>query len=436
MDLSTYLTQLRRDFVLPVAELKEISIAFQHAMAAGLSGKPSCLKMLPSFIALPTGKEHGSVVAIDFGGTNVRVLDAELDGAGSIQVKQMKRFPLIDQVAGHNFLNEKAEASQLFGYIASKVAQLTRPGVSYSLGHTFSFPCEQLSINQARLLVWTKEIKTRGVEGQDVGALLDTALAGAGLPGIKSDAIINDTVGTLLAAAYSKKDVDVASICGTGHNTCYLEPVHPATGAPMIVNMESGNFDGVTQTRFDKTLDAGSDRPGQQILEKMVSGYYLGEIARIVFSDMSMSGLLPKSENLANRQTLRGIDLDHIIEDAGDLSRTQEVAKRCFLMDDLSLEQRRAMKEVLTRIAQRSARLVAATFQGAVLHVDPALKSPHFIAIGGSLFEKMPGYSAWLQQALDELNPTAIGRVSTMLAKDGSGIGAAIAAATAVTERI
>ncbi|MFA5262566.1 MAG: hypothetical protein WC378_01990 [Opitutaceae bacterium] len=434
MDLNTYLTQLRRDLVLSVEELERISVAFQGAMAAGLAGKPSSLKMLPSFIGLPTGKERGNVVAIDFGGTNVRVLDAELDGAGSIQVKRMIRFPLIDDKAGYNYLNEKADAGQLFGYIASKVAQLVRPGVDYSLGHTFSFPCQQLSINKARLLLWTKEIKTRGVEGQEIGALLDAALVHAGLPRVKSDAIINDTVGTLLAAAYSRKNVDVASICGTGHNTCYLEPAHPLTGGPMIVNMESGNFDIVPQTRFDKALDAGSEYPGQQVVEKMISGYYLGEIARLILSEMSEMGLLPKSENLAKHQILRGADLDRILEDTGDLSGTQDVANRCLLMDKLSLEQRMALQTVITLLAQRSARFVASTFQGTLLHVDPELEKPHFIAIDGSLYEKMPGYAAWLQQALDELNPGALGRVSTLLAKDGSGIGAAIAAATAAKE--
>lgn len=44
-------------------------------------------------------------------------------------------------------------------------------------------------------------------------------------------------------------------------------------------------------------------------------------------------------------------------------------------------------------------------------------------SLDGSLYEKMPGFAVWLQAALDELAP---GKLSTMLSKVGSGLGAAI----------
>ena len=43
----------------------------------------------------------------------------------------------------------------------------------------------------------------------------------------------------------------------------------------------------------------------------------------------------------------------------------------------------------------------------------------------------LAGYAEHLQHALDELLPGALGHVSTVLAKDGSGLGAAIAAVVA-----
>lgn len=426
MDLATYESQLCRDLTLPAEALTRMAQSFKEAMSAGLAGRTSSLKMLPSFLALPTGAEKGRVIAVDFGGTNVRVLEAELTGRGEVKIEQMRRFPLVDPAAGYDYMSGSADASHLFGFIAARVGEIARPGVDYPLGHTFSFPCEQTGVNKARLIVWTKEFKTRGVEGQDIGALFDAALARAGVGHVKGRAIINDTVGTLLAAAYLKRDVDIASICGTGHNTCYLEPSFPATGKPMIVNMESGNFDQVPQTRFDIALDRASERPGAQKLEKMVSGYYLGEIVRHILADMATQGVLPKSAKLGQVLALKGMDLDHILSAKGELHRVSEVAQRCLGLEDLSKVQLQAIQNMVQLVARRSARLVAATFFGTLLHTDAGLAREHTVAIDGSLYEKLPGYAGWLQEALDELAPK--GRVTTMLSKDGSGIGAAIAA--------
>jgi len=431
MELSTYLAQLKTEFVLDADALGRAARKFREAMEAGLHGAPSSLKMLPSFLALPKGTEKGRVIAIDFGGTNIRVIEAELDGAGHIEVLQMKRFPLIDAKAGYNHCNQDADAGQLFGFIAGKVAEIVRPELSYALGHTFSFPCKQTGINQAMLIHWTKEFRTRGVEGQDIGSLLDAALARVGLTKVRGAAIINDTVGTQLAAAYSQSHVDLASICGTGHNTCYLESKHPLTGAPMIVNMESGNFDGVPQTVHDQAVDRDSERPGMQRLEKMISGYYLGEVVCRVLADMVAKGLLPDSKLLPGRQLLKGMDLDAILSDSGELEQVARIATEVLGMARTPARaEREAIQVVVRLVARRSARLAAATYHGVLLRIDPALSGPHVVAIDGSLYEKMPGYAGWIQEALDELQGVK-GRVSTVLAKDGSGIGAAIAAATA-----
>ncbi len=431
MALSSYLSSLEKDLSLDVAVLQQIATAFEKAMVDGLAGKTSSLKMLPSFIGIPTGKEKGAVIAVDFGGSNVRVIDAQLDGASKVEIKQMKRFPLVDPKGAYNYVNQDARAEELFGFIAQEIGSFARPGVSYSLGHTFSFPCEQTGINQARLIHWTKEFKTQGVEGKDIALLLDTALAAKNVTNVKGTAVINDTVGTQLAAAYTHQNVDIASICGTGHNTCYLQPAHPLTGKPMIVNMESGNFDGAPQSRFDVALDQASDSPGSQRLEKMISGYYLGEVFRRILGDMSTLGLLPKADKLTQKHVLTGYNLDRILADMGELPETAAVLGECLGWTTLTLEQRKAVQTVMTLVARRSARLVASTFCGTIHFVDAGLTRSHAIAIDGSLYEKMPQYAVWLQAALDELLPQAAGRVTTLLAKDGSGIGAAIAAATA-----
>lgn len=49
------------------------------------------------------------------------------------------------------------------------------------LGFTFSFPCKQEGLASARLTGWTKGFKCSGVEGEDVGELLQAAMSRRGV---------------------------------------------------------------------------------------------------------------------------------------------------------------------------------------------------------------------------------------------------------------
>jgi len=68
---------------------------------------------------------------------------------------------------------------QLFDHIASCIAEfLDELGIKderFTLGFTFSFPCQQQGLASATLVKWTKGFKCSGVEGQDVVALLHDA---------------------------------------------------------------------------------------------------------------------------------------------------------------------------------------------------------------------------------------------------------------------
>jgi hexokinase len=435
MTVSEYARNAAGELELKPAELASAAKEFSRSMEEGLSGRPSCLKMLPSFISGPTGEERGEVMAVDFGGTNVRILRASLDGSGGIAVLGRERFPLRDPDRGVDYTSASTSAAELFGYIARKAAELAPEGRDYPLGHTFSFPCAQDGINSARLIHWTKEIKTSGVLDRDVNALLAEALSARNATRVRPVAVINDTVGTLLAAAYERRGVDIASICGTGHNSCYIEPAHPLTGRAMIVNMESGNFDGLRRTEWDIRLDESSDRPGAQRTEKMASGHYLGEVVLQVLSSMAGAGFIPASEALGRRGALGGADLDAVIADGEELAETARVARSSLGLDGLDRESLAAIRDIARAVGRRSARAVAATFSGALLRIDPKIAREHVIAIDGSLYERMPGYDAGIKEALHDILGQGSLRVSTVLAKDGSGIGAAIAAAIAAKER-
>lgn len=411
--------------------LQQVAARFEAAMRDGLAGRPSSLRMLPSYISRPTGAERGEAVAIDFGGTNVRILKVRL-ADGQTHFEKSSSFCLKDPKGAYDYTQEQTRAEELFDFIAGHVVDvLAGERSTLPLGHTFSFPCRQEGINRAVLIQWTKEIRTSGVEGRDVTPLLAEALERQGVRNVRPRAVINDTVGTLLAAAYKLRGVDLGSICGTGHNTCYLEPRHPLTGKPMIVNMEAGNFDGVHLTPFDREVNQSSSHPGAMILEKQVSGAYLGEVVLAALRTMVAERLLPAGNRSWNRGTLTGVHLAQVLEDGSDCDKTKSMAQTQLALTGLTNEQLQALRKLVENVTGRSARLVGATYAGILRYLDPGLEREHVVAIDGSLYAHMPGYSAGIRAGLEAVLGPGARAVTTRLIKDGSGIGAAIAAVVA-----
>lgn len=436
-NLLTKLHELALQLTITPEQIGVIADTFQKAMQNGLIGAPSSLKMLPSYLHKPSRKEIGTFLALDFGGTNVRVLLTELLGEGQFTVHARAGKPLKHNVEQYNYISKESTADHLFDFIAKQIASLVKPDMLYPLGHTFSFPIHQIGLNTGILIHWTKEIETTGVVGKDITALLRAALVRQGLDNVVPQAIINDTVGTLLASAYGNPFTDIGSICGTGHNTAYIEPNAPWTKEPMIINMESGNFDQLPFTAYDTLLDDQSEKPGRQRLEKMVSGHYIGELVRIIACSLFGDGLLANSDStreiLNTPYLLHGAHISLLLED--DSKESKAIA--CLLEDKLgilgsTLEDRQILKRIASLVSIRSARLVAATYIGILHHIDPNLTQNHTIAIDGSLYEKSPGYADTIQMTLDQGLDTK-SEITTTLTKDGSGIGAAIATAIAVT---
>ena len=405
-------------------QLKAFSESFHQIIIRSLQGENTSLKMLPSYLSVPDGREQGIYLAVDFGGTNIRIIKAELLGQGNFRILQKNSFPLRDKIKTYDFTKFDVSGAELFGFIAEQIEKMITPHDCYpSLGFTFSFPSRQTGINQAVLLKWTKEIETSGVVGQDVGELLARALEKTKLFPIKTAVIINDTVGTLLAGAYQDKNSDIASICGTGHNTCYLEPCAPLTGKPMIINLESGNFDLLPLNKYDRQLDLASHNPGEQLLEKITGGYYLGEHFRLITLDYikdfkTLSPYSVKTEDLV-------LLLADISPDLNDIKKWLSTKPG---LNGISLKERKTLQNIAASVISRSAQLIAATFAGILKHIDPCLNKEHTIAIDGSLYEHLPGYAEQLKETLALLLGERNNLVTIKLFKDGSGVGAAIAA--------
>jgi hexokinase len=437
-----FMGSLEKLFEVTKEDIEIIIRDFHSEMQKGLSGDNSSLKMIPAFVDRPRGSEKGTFIALDLGGTNVRVLAVELDGERRSTVLAESRFVIKKECM-------EATADLLFNFIADSVATFLADNnvdrtSCYDLAFTFSFPVEQTGIASGKLIQWTKGFTSRGVAGKDVIKLLDEALQRKGLTCLRVVALINDTVGTLVAKSYSDKHCDIGVVLGTGTNACYVEKVANMSawkGNPpmdtMIVNTEWGNFNRLRTNDYDDKLDIESQNPGYQFLEKMISGMYLGEIARNVINDLVCRTFLFKEAHLRNTFERRGsFETSDMSIIADDDSSNLEIVEDFLVsrgIEQSTLADRQRLQKVCEYVSKRAARMSAAAIAGVITWMDPDLARDHTVGIDGSLFEKYPGFDEAMREVFADLFDEHAKKIKLEMAKDGSGKGAAIIAAVATS---
>eukprot|EP00835_Amoeboradix_gromovi_P006163 NODE_676_length_5303_cov_0.411991.p1 type:complete len:439 gc:universal NODE_676_length_5303_cov_0.411991:1906-3222(+) len=421
--------------VLSTKQLKSVEESLINEMRMGLRMQGKGLKMLPSYLyGVPTGREKGTFLALDLGGTNFRVVRVDLLGSGKVKTDYLK-YTIPDELKVSN-------AVLLFDFIANSVKDfLGKHNIADpKLGFTFSFPCKQLNINKAVLLNWTKGFTANGVIGNDVVELLRQSFSRNNID-VDCVAVVNDTVGTLLAHAYESPNTKVAVILGTGTNAAYIEDcskmikddfICKSSKSKILVNIEWGAFDLLPFTSYDEELDADTPNKNQQRFEKMVSGMYLGEITRLVLIDLIKRNILfqGKSSDILNTphsfktrfMSVVESDKSPSLDDVKELMHSMQITE----MEAHDLE---IVKKVVEQVGTRSARLSGAVLSG-VLVQSQVLDSnqPVVVAVDGSLFELYPDYQKRIEAALTELLQEKAKLVKLELARDGSSVGAALGA--------
>jgi hexokinase len=264
-------------------------------------------------MSLPTGHETGTFLALDMGGTNLRVCEIVL-------VEKKSEFDILQSKYRIPEDLKTGNRDELWEYIVDCLQQFIeshygdKKREKLYLGFTFSYPATQDYIDHGVLQRWTKGFDVAGIEGENVVPMFEAALARKvryhhpfpgkiftseqGVP-IKLVALVNDTTGTLIASAYRDTAMKIGCIFGTGCNAVYMEDVgsipklaHMNLPADMLmaINCEWGAFDNEHQilprTPYDIILDKYCPRPNQQTFEKMTAGLYLGELLRLVLVDL------------------------------------------------------------------------------------------------------------------------------------------------------
>lgn len=350
-------------FELTTEELKKIADNLQKKIEEGMDKDGMEISCIPTHIIPGKDIKDGKVLALDWGGTNFRAAIVEFKNGKAKIIETLpkdKKYPLsAKETIGfdQNKLHEK-----MAGWI-SELKCLDKDVTR--IGYCFSYPAASRLNGDAILLRWTKNIDIPDMIEKTVGEPLLNYLnnykdINTTFTDIK---VINDTVACLFAGLNETGyDSYMGLIVGTGTNMACLIRLDKIgklknKGTESIpVNLESGNFCPPYLTVIDGLVDAMSNNKGHQRFEKAISGGYLGEIFKTVFTHEKI------------RYDFDGGALAQMINNPEDHSKKQVAVARW--------------------IYDRSAKLVAASLAGLVQVLtaqDPSVRKI-CLAADGSVF--------------------------------------------------
>ncbi|KAI0129578.1 hexokinase-1 [Xylariales sp. AK1849] len=446
--------------------------------------------MLPSFNhLLPSGEEQGHYLALDVGGSTLRVALVVLRGRKASgresEIVRMDSFKITPEI-------KKFEGMAFFDWMAVRINEVIKDDVAQKydseapipMGLAWSFPVEQTSLGGGLLLGMGKGfLATNGLMGQDLGEVLKFACKKQGL-NVELAAIVNDGSATLLSQAYTHAQTRFGLILGTGVNIAVHLPVSAfsrtkfgkrpeswfESASHVIVNTELGMYgqDILPVTRWDELLNASHPRPEFQPLEHLLSGFYLGEVVRLALVEAVettgvLGGVLPSS-----LEKPYSLDTETLSRVEADTTCKFETALPYFAathpstikptIADLSV-----IRSLASFVSRRSAALLAASVFslwelrheteaeyiqsipeatsrasfGAEAKVEKTLPRTK-VAFNGSVIERYPQYLPNCQRYMNDLVSRSEhpGAVDLVPALESSILGAAVALACVSEQKV
>lgn len=374
---------------------------FINEMKQGLSAAPGCLEMIPTFLYPEINVSKSKrIIVLDAGGTNLRIALMHYDENDIIVMENFQKFPMPGS-------KTPMSSNDFFEFFADKIRTISHE--SDTVGYCFSYPCEIRPDGDGKILRVTKELNVSDIEGKIIGQEINAILAKKGHKP-KRFVILNDTVATLLAGlsrdTRQQFSTHIGFILGTGTNCAYLEKNHnikkTSEASPDLlqgINIESGNFNKLVMSTFDTALDKTSTTPGKQILEKMISGAYLGPLSLIAIKEAARTGLFSgkTAAVIASLKTMETKDLNVFLDPTGNLPSEFE---------DFTASDSQRIREIIQAILERAAVLSAVNICGAAVkasHFDHSGENSLSLTADGTTFYRLFGLKSRVEYYLDTL---------------------------------
>lgn len=403
---------------------------FLKEMDDGLTSKGSSLSMIPTYISdksvLVPGKK---LIVIDAGGTNLRTCLVSFNEDLKPEISNFKKVPMPG-------VKHEVSAKEFFSVFADQVESIIDS--SDYIGFCFSYAATISSDNDGTPIIFSKEIKAPEVIGMKVGATLLAELSSRGYD-VKNKrvAVLNDTVATLLAgkaAASKDKQYDgyVGFILGTGTNTAYLENNDNIKTLPelesgnQVINVESGSLN-IKQGKMDDLFNSTTKDPNQYILEKMISGAYLGPLSNVVINKAIEENILSKefATKFEEFGPVNTTEMSHYLE--MPFNEDYKLVK-CVKNNENDAEN---LWYILESLIERAGKLTAINLAAAVIKTEFGKNPLHPVCINadGTTFYKTEYLEKYTNYYLEELLVKKYHRYYETVCIDNSPtIGAAIAA--------
>ena len=354
------------------------------------------LMMLNTYVFCKNFFKKGEYLALDIGGTNVRVSLYEVNS--KVTLKDMRKFALRGD--GFDYTTSEYSLRDVFEMVADEIEEIIEPGKKYLLGHTFSFAIDSKSKNSAKTLSFSKGFAWHDAIGVDVNECLKTVLDERGL-NVEPKAILNDTTATLLAGFLEDRNTNIACILGTGHNMCFINSDGEA------INTECGGFNSpaISLTEYDEKFLNEIPNERACLLEALVGGKNAAKLVKVIIDSLVEEGFIKQIDEITPVMMSQSIE--------GEI-------------DMLDMWQNYALREVSKVVYYRAAHLIACELV-AVFRYLGITEGHYTIAFDGTVYEKTPYFQFCLSEELERLLGDI--RVSQILVKDGSSVGAVIACA-------
>lgn len=357
-------------------------------MECGLRGDSSSMPMIPTRLyidgSLPLDK---SVVVIDAGGTNFRTALVRFEAQGA-RVERLTK-------AGMPGIGAPASWEEFIRFTADRIAPL----MAYAdvIGYCFSYTADITPELDGIVGRIDKEVVIKDSSGKRVCADLLKELERRGICG-KRAVLLNDTAAVLLGGSASleteKYSALIGQVSGTGTNTCCdidALRITKLTGlAPgrMIVNLESGMYDGIARGDLDEALDRQSENPGLKHFEKLTAGVYLGALCSAAVIKAAQEGCVSKAAG--ERMTALG-RIDTSVVDGFACGEG---------LEGFSPEDAQFIRTVAETIIERSAKCMAINLAAILLLTGGGRDKPALICAEGSLVQKSRIYKPALDRYL------------------------------------
>ncbi|XP_058769537.1 probable hexokinase-like 2 protein [Vicia villosa] len=422
----------------PVTKLWHVADDLVSTMEASLNSSnetSSTLNMIVSSVtSLPNGEEEGVFYGVNLQGTYLLILRARLGGK-NMPISGLHR----EEISIPNAVLA-ATPREIIDFVATEIAKFVSAhpcneagtaAKKKKLGFTLSHP-----IDSAMPF-------TNDPVGKELVKDINQALKNHGLK-MQVFALVDDAVGGLAGGRYYNRDNVAAITLGMSTKAAFAKPAQESEHAQspnsneLIVSMEWGNFRSshLPLTPFDTSLDAESSNPGNGIFEKLISGMYLGEIARRVLLEIAQEAALFGSKvppKLMTPYLLRSPDMAAMHQDTSeDREVVAEKLNEVFGITRSTKMAREVVAEVCDIVSERGARLAGAGILSIIKKLGRIENRKSVVTVEGGLYEHYRIFRNYLHSSVWEmLGDDFSDNVVVEHSHGGSGTGALFLAAAA-----